>query len=55
MEVEHEPFSQAPHRSSVRELASLSQAFLFALELNLLRETILTGASVGFADDFTSD
>jgi hypothetical protein len=55
MKVEHVPFNQAPHSSSVRELTRFSQASLFALELNMLRETLWNRAGGGFADDLTSD
>ena len=40
---------------AVRELARLSQASLFALELNMLWESFWNRAGVGFADGFTSD
>jgi hypothetical protein len=33
MEVKHVPLTSGPHSSAVGELASFSQAFLFALEL----------------------
>ncbi len=51
-----EPRGSGPRTgSAVGELARLSQASLFALELNMLRESLWNRAGVGFADVFTSD
>jgi hypothetical protein len=55
MEVEQVTFNHGPHWLAVRKLASLSQASLFALELNMLKETLWNRAGVGFTDELTSD